>query len=31
MIMNRIGDFGLYIALILIFYYFKTLDFNVIF
>jgi len=30
-IVNRIGDFCLYFAILLIFYDFKTLDFNVIF
>jgi NADH:ubiquinone oxidoreductase subunit 5 (subunit L)/multisubunit Na+/H+ antiporter MnhA subunit len=30
-IVNRIGDFGIYFALLLIFYYFKNLDFSVIF
>jgi len=29
-IVNRIGDFCLYFAILLIFYQFKTLDFNVI-
>jgi NADH:ubiquinone oxidoreductase subunit 5 (subunit L)/multisubunit Na+/H+ antiporter MnhA subunit len=30
-IMNRFGDFGVYFSLILIFLFFKTFDFNVIF
>jgi proton-translocating NADH-quinone oxidoreductase chain L len=30
-IMNRFGDFGIYFSLILIFLFFKTFDFNVIF
>jgi proton-translocating NADH-quinone oxidoreductase chain L len=30
-IMNRFGDFGIYFALILIFIFFKTFDFNIIF
>ncbi len=30
-IVNRVGDFGIYFALLLIFYFFKSLDFSVIF
>jgi NADH:ubiquinone oxidoreductase subunit 5 (subunit L)/multisubunit Na+/H+ antiporter MnhA subunit len=31
LIMNRIGDFGLLIGILVIFYYFRTLDFSIIF
>jgi NADH:ubiquinone oxidoreductase subunit 5 (subunit L)/multisubunit Na+/H+ antiporter MnhA subunit len=31
MIVNRIGDFGLAIAIFTLYYYFKTLDYGVIF
>jgi len=31
LLVNRVGDFALYLAILLIFYVFKTLDFNVIF
>jgi NADH-quinone oxidoreductase subunit L len=30
-IVNRIGDFGVYFALLLVFYFFKTFDFSVLF
>ena len=30
-IVNRFGDFGIYFALLMIFYFFKTFEFSIIF